>query len=113
MSRNTVKLTVACCVLALLAACESTPVKVVAQPAAGSNKMGAAKGTACGSLGVLGTAYYFIPLGLNGRVARAYERALASVPGATTLVDVTMQENWYWWIVGTVRCVTISGEAVK
>jgi hypothetical protein len=99
--------------LAMLAACESSPVKVVSRPATGSDKLGKAQGSACGSLGLLATAYYAIPLGLNSRVERAYERALASVPGATSLTDVTMQENWYWWVLGTVRCVTISGEAMK
>ena len=94
MSRKAVLPALAGCLLVLLAGCESAPVKVAAQPAAASNKMGAAKGSACGSLGLLGTAYYFIPLGLNGRVARAYDRAVASVPGATSLVDVTMQESW-------------------
>ncbi len=62
---------------------------------------------------VLATAYYFIPVGLNSRDERAYNAAVASVPGATALVDVTMHENWYWWLLGTARCVTISGEAIK
>ncbi len=52
-------------------------------------------------------------MGLNSRVERAYADAVASVPGATALVNVTMQENWYWWFLGTTRCVTVSGEAIK
>jgi hypothetical protein len=64
-------------------------------------------------MGLAGTDTNFIPLGLNYRVQRAYDRALASVPGATSLVDVTMQENWYWFVLATARCVTITGEAVK
>jgi hypothetical protein len=37
---------------------------------------------------------------------------VASVPGATALIDVTMQEDWYWWFIGTARCVTVKGEAI-
>jgi hypothetical protein len=75
--------------------------------------MGKATGSDCGSLGILSTAYYAIPMGLNSRVENAYNNAVASVPGATSLVDVTIQEDWYWWLIGTARCVTISGEAIK
>lgn len=77
------------------------------------SRMGTATGSACGSLGLFATAYYFVPMGLNSRVERAYADALSSVPGATALINVTMQENWYWWLVGTARCVKITGEAVK
>jgi hypothetical protein len=50
---------------------------------------------------------------LNGRIERAYNNAVASVPGATGLIDVTYKEDWYWWILGTARTVTITGEAIK
>ena len=53
------------------------------------------------------------PLGLNDRVQRAYDAAVANVSDATALVDVTVQENWFWWFIGTARCVTLTGEAVK
>jgi hypothetical protein len=66
-----------------------------------------------GALGIVSTAYYFIPMGLNGRVQRAYDEAVASVPGATGLVDVTIKENWYWWLIGTARTVTVTGEAIR
>jgi hypothetical protein len=62
---------------------------------------------------LLGTATNFIPVGLNTRVEDAYARALAAKPGATALTNVTMQESWFWWIIGTARCVTIKGEAVQ
>ncbi len=52
-------------------------------------------------------------MGLDSRIQRAYDRALASVPGATGLVDVTIEESWYWWLLGTSRNVTITGEAIK
>lgn len=76
-------------------------------------KLGPATGTACGSLLIGGTAYNFIPIRLNSRVERAYNNAVKSVPGATGLIDVTIKESWFWWIIGTARCVTITGEAIK
>jgi len=24
-----------------------------------------------------------------------------------------MQEDWFWWLIGTARCVTITGDAIK
>ena len=75
--------------------------------------LGQATGTACGSLGIGGTAYYFIPVLINSRVERAYRRAVASVPGATALANPTLSEYWFWWVVATTRCTTITGEAVR
>ena len=99
--------------LALLAGCASDLVTVAPAPPAQYQRLGQAKGNACGMLGFLATAYHFAPLGLNSRMQRAYANALASVPGATALVDVTVEEEWFWPVAGTVRCVTITGEAVK
>lgn len=76
-------------------------------------KLGQVTGSACGSLGLAGTAYYFIPIMLNSRVDRAYEKALQGAPGATALIDVTIDEYWFWWVLGTARCVTITGEAIR
>ena len=97
----------------LLAGCQSEPVTVVPTPPAKFERLGAAEGKACGSLGILGTAYYVVPIGLNGRVERAYQKAVASVPGATGLINVTYQEDWFWWVIATARCVTITGEAIR
>jgi hypothetical protein len=97
----------------VLAGCSSGPTTLVRTPPANYQQLGRATGSACGSMLVLSTAYYFIPIAFNSRVKRAYQSAIASVPGATGLVDVTIQENWYWWLLGTARCVTITGEAIK
>lgn len=104
---------VASVAIAVLAGCASNFTMVASQPPQKYARLGQATGTACGSLGVLATAYYFIPMGINSRVENAYQNALASVPGATALVDVTMRENWQWWVIGTSRCVTVTGEAIK
>ncbi|HEY3699895.1 MAG TPA: hypothetical protein VGK97_11220, partial [Spongiibacteraceae bacterium] len=71
------------------------------------------EGSACGSMLLLQTSLYFIPVGLNSRVETAYNRALEKKPGAKSLVNVTVQENWFWWVLGTARCVTVKGEAVQ
>jgi len=100
------------CIL-LLGGCASGFTTIAPQPPAHYEKLGPATGKASGSLGIVATAYYFIPMGLNTRVDRAYDNAVASVPGATGLIDVTLDESWFWWVIGTGRTVTISGEAIR
>jgi hypothetical protein len=101
-------------VLALFTAgCASDMVKLVPITSASAQKVAVVEGSSSGALGVFGTAYYFIPMGLNSRMQRAYDEALSKAPGATGLKNVTLQENWYWFFIGTMRCVTITGEAVK
>lgn len=100
------------CIL-LIGGCASGFTTIAPQPPAHYEKLGPATGKASGSLGIVATAYYFIPMGLNTRVDRAYDNAVASVPGATGLIDVTLDESWFWWVIGTGRTVTISGEAIR
>ena len=97
------------------AGCASQMVTIVPQPPVNAQKVGPVQvqGSSSGALGVFGTAYYFIPMGLNGRMQRAYDNALAQAPGATGLMNVELQESWYWFVIGTMRHVTITGEAVK
>lgn len=97
----------------LLSACASGFTRVAPEPPATYSRLGPASATACGTLGVGPTAYNFIPMALNSRVERAYNNALSSVPGATALVDVTVQESWFWWVIGTTRCVNLSGVAIR
>jgi hypothetical protein len=97
----------------LLSGCSSRDVVVAPAQPDKYEILGKAKGEASGSLGVLSTAYNFIPMGLNSRVSRAYNNAVESVPNATGLINVTYQEDWYWWLIGTARNVTIKGDAIK
>ena len=90
-----------------LAGCASTPAIIVEKPTANAQSLGRVKATASGS--VLG----IFPILENSRTERAYAAALAQAPGATALRDVTIQENWYWFYIGTMRSVTVEGEAVK
>jgi len=52
-------------------------------------------------------------MGINSRAEKAYSDAVSKAPNATALTNVTIQENWYWWLIGTARCVTVTGEAIK
>lgn len=99
--------------IAMLSGCTSGFTTVSPTPPQQYMRLGHAEGSACGSLGVISTSSYFIPMGLNSRVERAYNNALASMPSATALVDVTVKEDWVWWLIGTARCVTVTGEAIK
>lgn len=96
-----------------LAGCASGFTTVAPTPPDHYQKLGTTTGSACGSLGILGTSTYFIPMTINSRVDRAYNDALSKVSGAKSLANVTMQEDWYWWLLGTTRCVTVSGEAIR
>jgi hypothetical protein len=95
------------------AGCSSHQVAIEKAPPAKYETIGKAKGEGTGSLGLAATAYYFVPMGLNSRSGKAYDNAVASVPGATGLMNVTYQEDWFWWILGTGRTVTITGDAIK
>ena len=102
-------------ILIVLSGCASNFKNIAPLPPEKYEKLGQVTGTACGSLVSLGggTAYYFLPIMLNSRIDRAYEEALQSTKGATSLIDVTIDEYWLWWVLGTSRCVTITGEAIK
>lgn len=94
--------------------CSGPLVKVAPLPLTASyERLGRVEGTGCGSLGLVGSAYYFFPFVLGSRIERAYRYALQEKPGATGLVDVKVTEFWYWWVIATTRCTTISGEAIK
>ena len=97
----------------LLMGCGSAPIVVGNLPPAKYEKLGTATGEACGTLGILFPAYYFIPMALNSRIEDAYQQAIQSVPGATGLLNVEYKENWFWWVLATTRCTTITGDAIK
>ena len=99
----------------LVVGCKSSMVMIAPDVPATVTKLGPTEGSAAGALVSpgIGTAYYFVPVMLNSRVQRAYDDALARAPGATALTSVTLQENWYWWVFGCSRHVTITGEAVR
>lgn len=97
--------------LLLLAGCASEPVTIVSTPPPKFQVLGRASGQACGTMGFLFV--QFIPIGLNERIANAYQRAIKSVPAATSLVNVQISEDWYWWMIATSRCTTVTGDAIR
>lgn len=96
-----------------LSGCSSKEVTIEKAPPEKYEVLGKATGSASGSLGLLSTAYNFIPMGLNSRSERAYDEAVQSVPNATGLINVTYSEDWFWWVIGTNRTVTVTGDAIR
>jgi hypothetical protein len=97
---------------AALVGCATT-VSLAPLPPEKYEKLGATSGDSCGVL-LLGDWFLaIIPIGLSERVRTAKSSAVAKVPGATDLINVTVEERWYYWVVGSSRCVTVSGEAIK
>lgn len=52
----------------------------------------------------------FIPIGINGRQAQAYER-LKQAAGSDAIADVKIQESWKYAFVGTVYITTLTATA--
>jgi hypothetical protein len=103
--------------LALLAAtaCSSPAVLVAPKPPPHYEKVSGVRayGSACGTLFFYSTVYSILPIMLTSRVDRAYQEALAKNPGATGLVNVDLQESWFWWILGTTYCTNLTGDAIR
>ena len=75
-------------------ACASPVTMVAPRPPEHYQRLGPAQGQACGTLLLVFAFLEFIPAGINSRVERAYDAAVASVPGATALIEVTLEERW-------------------
>jgi hypothetical protein len=54
-----------------------------------------------------------VALGGTDRLARARAAAVASVPGASGLLDVSLQERWSYWGLFSQRCAIVRGEAFR
>ena len=113
MKRKIIATTFTALSLLVLSGCSSKEVTIENKQPVKYEVLGKAKGNGNGSLAALATAYYFIPLGLNDRTQRAYVDAISSVPGATGLINVTYSEDWFWWVIGTNRTVTVTGDAIR
>ncbi len=93
--------------LLMLTGCSSEYVMVVVRPPRNPTTLGHVEGKASG------VRVGLIPIRLNTRTLRAYKAALEQAPEATSLINVTLQEEWYWCYLWTSHTVTITGEAVK
>ena len=89
MKRKIIATTFTALSLLVFSGCSSKEVTIENKQPEKYEVLGKATGTGSGSLGLLATGYYFIPLGLNDRTERAYADAIRSVPGATGLINVT------------------------
>jgi len=99
--------------ISLASGCSSEMVTIVPRPPDNAKVIASVEGTGAGALCIGYPPLSLIPVGLNGRMESAYRDALSKAPGATGLKNVTLQEDWYWIVVGTLRYTTITGEAVK
>lgn len=98
-----------------LTGCASEWTTIAPEVRTDAERLGQAKGTATASLCGLGhfVDTQFIPIAWGGRQERAYDAAVASVPGATALTDVTLHETYYWFYFGWARKLTLTGQGVR
>ena len=68
---------------------------------------GPARASACGFL-----LLDLIPIAVNDRAARAYAEALSNASGVA-LTDTTVEDSWYFALIGTVLCTEVTGQAVR
>lgn len=97
------------CVAVLSTSCVGVPLAVDGGPIRpGETAIGQAEGKGTGIM-----LFQIIPIGQNTRGQTAYDRALASVPGAKRIADLKITESWFWAYVLNGYTTTIQGTAVK
>jgi hypothetical protein len=90
--------------------CVSQPLRfpTAAETAKGNyTVVGEAEGEATGLM-----LFDVIPIGQNERFVRAYDAAVKS-KGADALIDVTIQEHWFWAYLLDGYSTKVSGTAIK
>jgi hypothetical protein len=102
-----------CGIAFLLQGCTSAPVNVFPLPPAHYKILGRVTGIGCGTLALAGVVINFIPINDNSRLARAYQQAVGTLPGATSLINVDVREDWFWWVIATTRCTLVTGDAIR
>ena len=99
--------------LAASAGCSSGWVDLSPVPPASYENLGPAEGEACATYPLALPWHQFFEFGASDRLVRARTAAVASVPDATGLVDVTLQERWAWWGLFSRRCAIVRGDAIR
>jgi len=99
--------------LAASSACSSGWVDLSPAPPARYTNLGPAEGEACATYALPLPWHQLFAFGANDRLSRARDAAIASVPDATGLLDVTLQENWMWWGLFSRRCAVVRGQAFR
>ncbi len=99
--------------LAASSACTSDWVDLSPLPPQIYTRLGQAEGEACATYALALPWHQFFAFGASDRLVRARDDAIASVPGATALVDVTLQERWAYYLLFSRRCAIVRGEAIR
>jgi len=99
--------------LAASSACSSGWVDLSPVPPASYANLGPAEGEACATYLLALPWHQLFAFGASDRLVRARDAAIASVPGATGLVDVTLQERWAYWGLFSRRCAVVRGDAIR
>ena len=101
--------------IALLAtsACSSSSGDLSPPPPALYSSLAQAEGEACATYAFGLPWHPLFAFGATDRLERARDAALASVPGATGLADVTLQERWAWYGLFSRRCAVVRGAAIR
>lgn len=78
-----------------MTACHSMPLTIPSAPVGpNEQRLGTGEGSSTGIM-----LFQFIPINQNDRFIEAYQQALAR-SGGTRLVDVTIEERWFWaWVL--------------
>lgn len=99
--------------LAASSACSSNWVDLSPTPPASYANLGPAEGEACATYPLALPWHQFFAFGASDRLLRARNAAIASVPDATGLVDVTLQERWAYFVLFSRRCAIVRGDAIR
>jgi hypothetical protein len=106
---RTCRFVVSLALLFLLLGCTGVPLKIPTEPLRQSEQsLGPVEGSAVGIM-----LFNVFPIGQNGRFGAAYAKALAQHEGATRLIDMEIQENWFWAYILNGYSFTVRGTAVK
>jgi hypothetical protein len=111
--RVLIKRTLLSLALAASSACSSGWVDLSPTPPAGYMNLGPAEGEACATYLLALPWHQVFAFGAAERLQRARDAAIASVPDATGLVDVTLQERWAYWLLFSRRCAVVRGDAIR
>jgi hypothetical protein len=105
-------LTAACLAAVALPACETEFVTIAPEVSTSAPVIGHVKGVSYRHLLAGSPSYNILPLWWSGCVSRACERAMEQAPGAVALKNVTVEEDWFWWGIGSARTLVLEGDAV-
>lgn len=98
-----------------LAGCAPAYTMLVPRPPLKYEKLGQAEGVGCGTGWIVLVPFRpeSISVGYEGRLERARNNAIASVPGATALTHLEIRQTLVWYLIGWTDCITVRGEAIR